>query len=177
MKPNILIIMGSSRSTGNTRKIVDAILAQVTATFIDLSAYNISYYDYEHKNQGDDFIPLAEQMVAADTIILATPVYWYTMSAILKTFMDRLSDLLTIRKDLGRALKGKQLCLVVCSSDEVQYEGFSLPFERTAEYLEMRWGGVFYAWIEAEKLPLIVQEQLDKFINTIRNTKKINLQI
>ena len=56
---NTLIIMGSSHSHGNTRKIVDTIIAKTNADFIDLNAYKISYFDYEHHNKGDDFVKIA----------------------------------------------------------------------------------------------------------------------
>ena len=47
-----------------------------------------------------------------DTIIFATPVYWYSMSGILKVFIDRITDLLTIEKELGRKLRGKKMAVV-----------------------------------------------------------------
>ncbi len=43
-----------------------------------------------------------------DVLIFATPVYWYSMSGIMKVFFDRITDLLTIKKDIGRKLKGKK---------------------------------------------------------------------
>ncbi len=158
----IIIIKGSSRKNGNTHKVVDTLLERLNATYIDLQDYQFSYYDYDHKNSEDDFLTIAEQMVQYDHLIFATPVYWYSMSAIMKTFFDRLSDLLTIRKDLGRALKGKTLSAIACSSDATAYEGFFMPFERTAEYLEMHWGGGIHTWVEGEEVPETVRIRLYK---------------
>ena len=115
---------------------------------MDLKELDMTYYDYEHKNQTDDFLPLCEKLLNYDQIILATPVYWYTMSALMKTFLDRLSDLLTIRKDLGRALKGKKLSLLICSSDNREMDWFHKPFEETAEYMDMVYGGHLFTWAE-----------------------------
>jgi multimeric flavodoxin WrbA len=39
--------------------------------------------------QKDDMAPILDSMVAADTIVLATPVYFYTMCAQMKTVIDR----------------------------------------------------------------------------------------
>ena len=39
--------------------------------------------------QKDDMKALLDKMVEADVIVLATPVYFYTMDAQLKTFIDR----------------------------------------------------------------------------------------
>lgn len=117
------------------------------ASYIDLAAKDISYYDYEHKNVDDDFIHIAEQMVSADLMILGTPVYWYTMSAQMKTFLDRWSDLVTVRKDLGRAMKGKGLMLISCGSENLPVKYFEQPFELTAGYMDMDFKGYFATWI------------------------------
>ena len=39
--------------------------------------------------QKDDMKPLLDKLVAADVIVLATPVYFYCMDGQLKTFIDR----------------------------------------------------------------------------------------
>lgn len=66
------------------------------------------------------------------------------MSAPLKTFFDRLSDLLEVRKEIGRALGGRIGYLVASSTQSVLPPGFELPFHLTCDYLEMRWGGIFH---------------------------------
>ncbi|MFK7981214.1 MAG: flavodoxin family protein [Saprospiraceae bacterium] len=163
-----LIIMGSSNSRGNTRKIVDAIIAKTNADFIDLNAYKISYFDYEHHNKTDDFVKIATLMVQYEQIIFATPVYWYTMSAQLKTFFDRMTDLLTIRKPLGRQLRsGKKMFSIACSSDSVEYEAFHKPFKGTAEYLGMEYGGHLHSWVEKETLSEEVLAKIDLFCEKI----------
>ena len=168
MTSKILIIMGSARSNGNTRKIVDAIIAKTNAELIDLNAYKISYFDYEHRNKSDDFVEIATKMMEYEHIIFATPVYWYAMSAQLKTFFDRMSDLLTIRKPLGRQLRtGKKMYAIACSSDEVAYEGFFMPFEKTAEYLGMEYGGDLHGWIVDEAIPKEVALDIKLFCDRL----------
>ncbi|MDA5312487.1 flavodoxin family protein, partial [Vibrio cholerae] len=76
--------------------------ASTDTTLFDLSDYAISFYDYEHMNRNDDFIHLINKLAEFDHLVFASPVYWYSMSAQLKVFFDRLSDLLTIEKELGR---------------------------------------------------------------------------
>ena len=66
------------------------------------------------------------------------------MSAQLKMFFDRLSDLITIRKDLGRLLRGKSVAVVASGTDETMPDGFEVPFHRTCEYLGMTYVGAFY---------------------------------
>ena len=75
MLSKTLIIMGSARSDGNTRKIVDVIMTKTGADFIDLTTHKISYFDYEHRNKNDEFVSIATKMVDYEQIIFATPVY------------------------------------------------------------------------------------------------------
>ena len=138
-----LAIFASSRSDGNTRKVLETAQGNRHFDFVDLSELNIAYYDYEHRNADDDFIPLAEKMQEYQTLILVSPVYWNTMSALMKTFIDRFSDLLTIRKDLGRGLKGKRV-YVVCSYETSFPAGFEEAFRSTCDYMEMRYGGCLF---------------------------------
>jgi len=158
-----LVILGSSRSNGNTRLLLEAIFKDTTFDLIDLNQYNINYYTYDNRHAEDDFLALAERMVKYDDIVFATPVYWYSMSAILKTFFDRITDLITTRKDLGRALKGKTLHLISCGSDDDLPEGFTVPFEASAVYLDMKYGGDIHGWIEHGEVPIEVRERIDMF--------------
>lgn len=158
-----LIIIGSSRRQGNTRKVADAFAKLTGADIIDLNDYNISYFDYEHRNQHDDFLIVFQKLLQYDQIIFATPVYWYTMSAVMKTFFDRISDVLKIRKDLGRQLRGKRMMVISSSSDNKEYPGFDLPFSRSAEYLGMHYDGYVHGWVEADQIPTLVQQRLAEF--------------
>lgn len=83
-------------------------------------------------------------MLDADNIIFATPVYWYAMSGRLKTFFDRLTDLLYTHKSIGKGLKAKKTYLIACGSDPELPEGFEVPFRRTSDYFEMSFQKSFY---------------------------------
>ena len=158
MENRKIIITGSSRSNGNTSKIVAKIAAQFQADIVDLNDFDISYYDYESRNIGDDFLPLIKSIIEKyDTFIFATPVYWYSMSGIMKVFFDRFSDLIRIEKDLGRQLRGKKM-FVISNSDEATLDyDFYLPFRFSAEYLGMHYiGNEHYSVNSIEK-----QIQLD----------------
>lgn len=140
---NPLIILGSSRNDGNTLQAVKTVFQNDSIPIIDLSELNISYYDYNYANVKDDFLTLAEKMVRHNPIILATPVYWYTMSATMKTFIDRWSDLLDIRKDIGRRLTNKELYVITSYGTDMP-RGFEDAFSQTCEYLDMQYKGCFY---------------------------------
>jgi len=134
------IILGSARSDGHTAQMAQQIAARLGAHIIDLKEYQIEHYDYEHGYKNDDFIALIrESVIKADTLILATPVYWYSMSGRMKVFLDRFTDLLKIEKDLGRQLRGKSLAVFTTSNGGNLGDYFWRPFVETADYLGMKY--------------------------------------
>lgn len=143
---NPIIILGSSRSFGETRKAVEQIIGTTSnIPVVDLNTLKISPYDYEHKNQDDDYFSLLEKVTNYDLIVLATPVYWYTMSAQMKIFIDRLSDLLDIKKDIGRMLRRKQ-AFIISSFNTSLPAGFEKPFEQTCNYMGIEYKGCSFIY-------------------------------
>lgn len=170
MEKDTLLILGSARGDGNTRMIVDFLLEKMpNSDLMNLQDYDFSGYDYDHKNSDDDFFTLAEHMLKFDKIVFCTPVYWYSMSAIFKKFLDRWSDLVTIRKEKGRGMAGKKLYAVCCSSDGEEHEGFFMPFEKTAGYLDMNYGGEIHTWIEDDQIPESLECKLITFCKLINS--------
>jgi multimeric flavodoxin WrbA len=158
-----LVILGSSRKDGDTRKIVDELIRISGWDLIDLNDYNFGYYDYEHKNLDDDYLDLMRKIIAGyDVLIFATPVYWYAMSGIMKVFFDRITDLLDEEKDLGRKLRGKSMAAVSCSVGDNLGEAFWLPFSETARYLGMNYLGGAHAIANADE-----SENLKRFVEMI----------
>ena len=154
---SILILLGSARSDGDTAKAVEELAARVGggATVVDLAAKRILPFDYDEPAQDDDFAGLASLMLAHRSIVFATPVYWYAMSGIMKTFFDRLSDLTSARdpERRGRQLRGRDTWLLAVGTDSELPHGFEQPFERTAGYLGMSWRGGFYVRTTGTRKP------------------------
>ena len=140
-----IVIMGSSNPFGDTYGICKSMVDKHGFKFQDLSELVIMPYDYSHENKDDDFLGFMKHVLKSyDTLILATPVYWYSMSGIMKNYLDRFTDLLTIEKDMGRLLRGKSLmAFSVSKSDDCPKE-YPMPFERSAEYLGMHWKGYLH---------------------------------
>lgn len=162
---NKLIILGSSRKDGDTKKIVDELITISKWDFIDLSDYNFSYYDYEHKNSNDDFLTLMRKVIDNyDVLIFATPVYWYSMSGVMKVFFDRITDLLDDEKELGRKLRNKSMAALSSSNGDNLGEYFWLPFSETAAYLGMNYLGNIHTFPNQNET-----ENLKNFVETINN--------
>jgi multimeric flavodoxin WrbA len=140
-----VILLASSRPTGNTFDLARSVLPEGGAPLIDLSQLNIGYFSYSYANANDDFLPLVEQLLLSPVWVLATPLYWYTMSAQAKTFIDRLSDLLSYRTSLGYQLRGKGLAVICTGNDSALPSAFNQPLELTCSYLGMSFLGSYYA--------------------------------
>ncbi len=97
----IVAIVGSPRRSGNTSYLVDRALEE--AAGLGAGTEKISLSDYRlgacfaHDNCGktnscayqDDGLWILKKFSEADGVILATPVYYYNMSAWMKIFIDR----------------------------------------------------------------------------------------
>ncbi len=149
---SVVAILGSARNDGNARQLFDAVLAECPATRFDLSVLSIRDYEYDRPPDDDDFLKVALAIAEADAILLVTPVYWYTMSGVLKRFMDRLTDLTTVMKPLGRKLAGRTIFVAACGSDSRIPEGFEVPFRNTAAYLNMNYGGIYYCGMRDDEV-------------------------
>ncbi|HYE57904.1 MAG TPA: NAD(P)H-dependent oxidoreductase [Rhodothermales bacterium] len=143
----VVAILGSARSDGDAARLLNAVLAGRPARCFDLAVLNIRDYEYDRDPAGDDFLIVAEAMTEADAVLFVSPVYWYAMSGTLKRFFDRLTDLITLRKPLGRRLAGRTMWLAACGTDPALPEGFEVPFRETAAYFDMAYGGAHYAAI------------------------------
>jgi multimeric flavodoxin WrbA len=98
---NILIISSSPRKNGNSDILCDRFAQGATESGnnvekIFLSLKNIAcctgcgVCNNTHKCvQKDDMAELLDKMVNADVIVLATPVYFYSVCGQMKTFIDR----------------------------------------------------------------------------------------
>lgn len=146
-----IVLLASSRSDGNTARLAHAMFADGAVDFVDLAGLSIGYYDYDARNATDDFLPLIRRLVHAPLWVLATPLYWYTMSAQAKTFIDRLSDLLDAHKELGRSFGGTSMAVACCGTDPAPPSSFDEPFRLTCAYLGIRYRGSHYARFDGER--------------------------
>ena len=103
MSKNVLIISASPRKHGNSDLLCDEFSKGAKASNhevekVFLSDKKINYCiscglcsrnDYSGCSQKDDMTELLEKMIEADVIVLSSPVYFYTINAQMKTFIDR----------------------------------------------------------------------------------------
>ncbi len=167
-----LVIIGSARSDGDTRQLVDKLLEAVPFEILDLRDYIIHPYNYTEQYPDDDAFMIAiVRMLKHDRLVFATPVYWYAMSGPMKIFFDRFSDLVTTRKPVGRQLAGKHLYLVAVGASHALPEGFEVPFRETANYLSMKFEHAYYCRTADVRGPL---HNAAEFVSSINSNSIID---
>lgn len=101
MTKKVLIISSSPRKGGNSDTLCDRFMQGAREAGHTVEKLMLRDKDVRYCTgcgvcntgrpcvQRDDMAEIQERMVGADVIVLATPVYFYTMSAQLKTMIDR----------------------------------------------------------------------------------------
>lgn len=163
----MIVVQGSSRSDGNTRKVADLLISKTGAEFMDLWAHSIKEFSYKGPGN-DDFEKLMSEIVEHDVLIMITPIYWYSMSARMKIFFDRITDLLKWNKELGRKLRSKKLLVVSSSMHDDAPKHFSHPFEMSAGYLGMEYMGYCHTWIEDDAVSEASRLRIDELIAIVQ---------
>jgi multimeric flavodoxin WrbA len=144
-----LAILGSANSNGNTACILRRLIKDTNCDLVDLNKIQLSHFRYDQKYD-DEFMSLVNKILASYLVLIATPVYWYTYSSIMKIFIDRFSDLLISQKDLGRQLRGKRFGLVFTGSDAEPDQTLISAFSRFCEYLGLDNFGCLYSQYNGE---------------------------
>lgn len=133
MSKNVLIISASPRKGGNSDTLCDEFLrgardAGHAAEKVFLRDKKIGYCsgcgvcNNTHQCvQKNDMSDVLNKMVKADVIVMATPVYFYTMDAQMKTFIDRTVPRYT-------EISGKDFYFIVTAADTDEH-----MLERTIE--------------------------------------------
>jgi len=123
-----MVVIGSPRKKGNSSVLAKQVAAGAKAggakveTFFlhDMDIKPCTACDFCRKNPTidcviqDDMQILYPKLKSADAIVIASPVYWFTVSAQTKLFMDRWYGL---GSDEGYALAGKRFGIVLAYAD------------------------------------------------------------
>ena len=101
MKKSVLVLSSSPRKGGNSDLLCDQFIkgaeeAGHQAEKVFLKDKKINYctgcgtcFDTGKCSQKDDMAEVLEKMISADVIVMATPVYFFTLCAQMKTLIDR----------------------------------------------------------------------------------------
>jgi len=155
----VLILVGSPRRLGNSAVLAEQIAAgvhsagaQVETFFLqDLSIQPCDGCDACHDNPGsgcileDDMQKLYPKLREASAIVIATPIYWFTMSAQTKLCIDRWYAL---EGTDGNELAGKRFGFALAYGDTDPYTSGAInairSFQDMCRYLKANLVGIVY---------------------------------
>lgn len=160
---SVFALTATPNPRGNTIKALDLVCGNYEHERVELHDLKIHYFSYE-KSARDDFLPLIERMCEADVLLLVTPIYWYTMSAPMKAFFDRLTDLLLWYPDLGQKLKGKKVFVVTSWGTSHPGEMFEYAFRETSNYLGMDYQGCYFYQSESLDVDVLARNESDALL-------------
>jgi len=152
---NILCLQGSPRSEGHNAALLGALTQALTERAASVEVVRLSDRTIagcrgcgrcrqaalpDHCIQSDDMTPLYGKVLSADALVLASPVYFWHMSAWLKAFVDRLYCI------AHQGLTGKKMALVLTGGGDA-FDGVDLivaSAERMARYCGLTFVGTLY---------------------------------
>jgi len=129
MAKKILVLLGSPRRKGNSAILADQITkgaksagAKVETIYLHgrkIAPCKACMACQKKNSRGcsikDDMQEIYLKLIGADAWVIASPVYWFTMSAQTKLFMDRCFALPAYQKD---PFLGKQIAIAMTYGDE-----------------------------------------------------------
>lgn len=128
MTKQVLILKASPRERGNSAALADQVAQGARSCGAQVESISLHILDIRpcdacdlcRENGGDcviedDMQSLYPKLRQADAIVIATPVYWFTLSAQAKLFIDRWYALLG---EKPHPLHGKQFALLLTYGDE-----------------------------------------------------------
>ncbi|MFG2183362.1 flavodoxin family protein [Streptomyces abikoensis] len=155
VKRSFLFLLGSGREGGNTEALAREAAAQlpsdVRQTWLRLSDYPLPPFEDLRHSEDRTFAPpsgneklLLDATLDATDLVIASPVYWYSVSASTKLYLDYWVNWLSLPELRFRdRMRGSTLWAVAASSNEDRTIAEPLlgTLRASAAYMGMRWGG------------------------------------
>ena len=155
---NILILQGSPRANGNT-----AWMAEECRKAVEAAGHEVTLVDVAHKKiagcmaceychgkgngacvQKDDMQELYRLLAEAEVLVLASPVYYFTMSAQIQAPIQRIYN-------MNKPPKVKKMAMLLSSYSPNVYDGAIGEYRGILNYWGIEDTGVVTAKIDEQK--------------------------
>ncbi|MDJ0751907.1 MAG: NAD(P)H-dependent oxidoreductase [Ardenticatenaceae bacterium] len=149
-------VNGSSRKDGNSlqlaRYAASFLPEESQQTWLNLRELDMPQFeDIRHSigvypaPQGD-MATLLEATLAATDLVMVTPLYWYTVSAPMKLYLDHWSAWMRVPNlNFKPRMNNKRMWAVSVSSGKIESaQAMFKTLELCAEYMGMKWQGVLW---------------------------------
>lgn len=156
---NVLVLLGSPRRRGNSAILAERIAkgaksagARVETLFIHgmkIAPCKSCYACQKPNSKGcsikDDMHTVYKKLIAADAWVIAGPVYWFTLSAQTKLWMDRCFALIPRARE---AFEGKRIAIAMSYGDIDPFKSGCVNALRTFQdvfgYVQAHISGIVY---------------------------------
>ncbi len=160
MEREFLFILGSARCDGNTehlaRYAAEVLPQSVNQNWLRLLEHRLPLFEdirhheilkYSIASEGER--TLLDATLSATDIVIASPVYWYSVSAATKLYFDHWSGWMRLEGvDFKQRMASKTMWAVSALSDE-DWSGAQPLIDTirlSAEYMKMNWGGALLGY-------------------------------
>ena len=178
MSKNILILNGSPRTKGNTSSLVKQFTTGAKEAGAEIEIVRLHELDIrpcdacdfcQENGSGcvisDDMEDLYPKLRAADVVVIASPVYWFNLTAQTKLCIDRWY---AMESPDGFELAGKKLALLMVYGDADLYSSGGITvihsLEGICRYIKMDFDGIVHGTAmdigDAEKDPELMAQAL-----------------
>ncbi len=183
MQKNILIIKSSPRKNGNSSVLADQVALGAQSQGATVESFRVAEMNINpcdacdacQETQGvcviqDDMQALYPKIQKADALVLASPIYWFTFSAQLKTCIDRWYAFQPIRPEVW---PGKQIGIVLTYGDSDPYDSGAVnaiyTYQSMCRYLGIEIAGMVYGTAadigDVEKQPELMAKAYQLGVN------------
>ncbi len=175
MNNTVLVFKGSPREKGNSSLLADKVAEGARSTGVEVESYSLHRLDIRPcdacdicQETGvcvlkDDMQPLYTRMLDVHAILIASPIYWFTISAQTKLFIDRWYAL---QGTQGNQLKGKHFGIILTYGDTDLYTSGAInaisTYEHMFRYLKAHIVGMVYGTANDEGDVLKQPDLLDQ---------------
>ncbi len=124
--------MGSPRKNGNSTALARSFIEGAQKKGADIQTFHLHYMNIKpcdgcdqciiNSGSGcvidDDMQQIYDAIPPADTIVIASPIYWFNLNAQTKLFLDRCYALTTVKGiSLTHSFKGKEIVIILTYGD------------------------------------------------------------
>lgn len=175
MQKNLIILKGSPRTRGNSNILADQVAAGADQIGVHVESIYLHGLDIRPCDAcdscvetgvcvlKDDMQTIYPKLLAADALVLSSPVYWFTYSAQLKTCIDRWYAVWNFKKDI---FKGKPVGIILTYGDTDLHNSGGInaihSFETMFRFLQADIKGIVHASMDGEGDALKHPDLLEK---------------
>jgi len=154
MSRSIVVLSGSPRKDGNTVRLTEAFIDGAQAAGKEVALFSVAGLQiggcrgcghcFKHHGvciQKDDMPPILDALRMADVLVLASPVYFFSVTAQIKLAIDRLFALL----EVGTPIKRAALLMTCGDARKVVAESSIAMFRQICAYQKWEEAGIIVA--------------------------------